>query len=237
MDITIILINLATLTALEIILGVDNLVFISIVTSRLPIHQQARARRIGLALALFGRYALLCTAGWIVQLNAPLFNIFSKDFSWHNLFMLCGGAFLLIKGTLEIHHEIDPPHDSATQQNSYKKFSLCILQILLFDLVFSLDSILTAIGLTTELWIMAIAITIAVIAMILTSEPVSRFVNNHPSIKILALSFLLLIGMVLVAEGFSYSIPKGYIYFSISFSLLVESLNIARIKKRQRGIA
>jgi len=235
MEITAILINLVTLTILEIILGVDNLVFISIVSSRLPVSQQKLARRLGLLAALVGRYALLLMISWIIELNSPLFQLLSTEFSGRDIFMFLGGLFLLIKGTLEIHHEVNLQETPEREGKQYKNFLSVILQIMLFDLIFSLDSLLTAIGLTKEIWIMGVAITIAVILMILASEPLSRFINRHPSVKMLALSFLLLIGMVLVADGFGYDIPKGYIYFSICFSLLVEMLNTVRNKKRKHS--
>lgn len=234
MELSVIVVNLLTLTVLEIVLGVDNLVFISIVSSRLPTSQQKTARQMGLFLALFGRFALLLTVAWIIKLNNPLLTLFSQEFSGRDIFMLLGGLFLLIKGTLEIHHEIEQHENPDKQaQKGYGQFFSVIVQIAIFDLVFSLDSILTAIGLTKEIWIMMIAVTIAVLLMILASEPLSRFVHRHPSVKMLALSFLLLIGMVLVADGFGYEIPKGYIYFSICFSLLVEALNTFRKKKRK----
>lgn len=235
MDLFQLAINLGTLTLLEIILGIDNLVFIAIVSNRLPQVKQKFARRLGLALALFGRFALLLAITWIIKLSTPLFTVHSKTFSGRDIFMLLGGLFLLVKATMEINNELEPEKTVKQTKKKHLKFISAIAQILIFDIIFSLDSILTAVGLTTHLWIMMIAITIAVFMMILASEPISRFIQTHPSIKMLALSFLLLIGTVLIADAFGYSVPKGYIYFSIFFSLFLESLNIYRRKRIKRG--
>ncbi|MCX7121951.1 MAG: TerC family protein [Gammaproteobacteria bacterium] len=232
MDLLQISLNLATLTLLEIVLGIDNLVFVAIVSSRLPPVHQKSARRIGLSLALLGRFALLLAIMWIIKLNTPLFSVYAKSFSGRDIFMILGGLFLLVKATWEIHHELQPKKNYHTKKRKYIGFTSAIIQIIIFDIIFSLDSILTAVGLTKQLWIMMIAITIAVIIMLISSEPLSRFIDRHPAIKILALSFLLLIGTVLVADGFGYSIPKGYIYFSIFFSLFIEFLNEYRHKTR-----
>ena len=234
MDLFQLAINLGTLTLLEVILGIDNLVFIAIVSNRLPEAKQQTARRIGLALALLGRFSLLLMIMWIVLLKAPLFSIASKHFSGKDIFMFLGGIFLLVKATMEIHQEFEP---SDTQSEIKKRkpigFVSAIIQIFIFDIIFSLDSILTAVGLTQQLWIMMIAITIAVIIMLIASAPLSVFIHKHPSIKMLALSFLLLIGVVLVADAFGYAIPKGYIYFSIFFSLFIESLNLYRNHRKK----
>jgi predicted tellurium resistance membrane protein TerC len=227
-------VNLGTLTILEIILGIDNLVFIAIVSNRLPQPQQKSARRWGLALALIGRFALLLAIMWIIKLSEPLFSVFAKTFSGRDIFMILGGLFLLVKATLEIHQECEPEDSEKRQKRKSIGFVSAIIQILIFDLIFSLDSILTAVGLTKHLWIMMIAIVIAVFIMVLASEPLSRFIKEHPTIKMLALSFLLLIGTVLVADGFGYAIPKGYIYFSIFFSLFLEGLNTYRNKRISR---
>lgn len=235
MDITGILLSLLTLTLLEIVLGIDNLVFIAIVSNRLPLHQQKTARRLGLFLALAGRLTLLGMVSLIIKLDTPLFSVFSNEFSGRDIFMVVGGLFLLAKGTWEIHHALDPNEKVATGKSTiFRGFSMAIVQIIIFDIIFSLDSILTAVGLTTQLWIMAVAIIIAIILMIIASEPLSSFIERHPTVKMLALSFLLLIGMVLVADGFGVDIPKGYIYFSIFFSLLVEALNSIRAKRFQK---
>lgn len=225
------LVSLLTLTFLEIILGVDNLVFISITSQRLPIEQQKSARRLGLTVAWVTRLILLASAVWIAGLTKALFTIYGWSVSGRDLLLLCGGLFLIYKATQEIHQEIEPETDHSDIKKA-SKFALVILQIGILDLVFSLDSVITAIGLTQQFWVMAVAITIAVILMIVASEPLSRFVNKHSTIRMLALSFLILIGVVLVADGLQFHIPRGYIYFAIFFSVSVESLNLIR---RQRN--
>lgn len=234
MDLFQLAINLGTLTLLEIILGIDNLVFIAIVSNRLPDHKQEVARRVGLSLALLGRFSLLLMIMWVIQLSTPLFSVASKHFSGKDIFMFLGGVFLLVKATMEIHQEFEPgDHKGKVKKRKHIRFFSAIIQIVIFDIIFSLDSILTAVGLTKQLWIMMVAITIAVIIMLLASAPLSQFIHKHPSIKMLALSFLLLIGVVLVADAFGYAIPKGYIYFSIFFSLFIESLNIYRNHRKR----
>ena len=227
-----ILFSLVTLTILEIVLGVDNLVFISILSSRLPLEKQKIARRLGLILALITRLILLAFALQIMGLVKPLFTIYNFSFSARDIFLLGGGIFLLVKATQEIHTELEFKTPKEKSQKKYANFYMVIFQIGLFDIIFSLDSILTAIGLTQNFKIMAIAIFIAILTMIFASEPLSRFINNHPSIKMLALSFLLLIGTALIADGFHFDIPRGYIYFSVSFSIFVETLNLILAKKR-----
>lgn len=225
--------SLLTLTLLEVILGVDNLVFISILSHQLPKHQQKTARRVGLIAALATRLLLLALAFWITDLTMPLLTIHGFDLSWRNLFFLLGGLFLFIKSIHEIHREY---HATANLSPARKKtiFIWVIVQIGLFDIIFSLDSILTAVGLSQQYWVMAVAITIAIAVMFFSSEVLSRFIQKHPTIRTLALSFLLLIGMVLVADGMHFYIPRGYLYFAVCFSLLVEVLNqlIARKKKK-----
>lgn len=219
-----IIFSLITLVILEAILGIDNLVFISILSSRLPADRQKSARRLGLSLAWITRLILLASVFWIISLTKPFFEIFGKGISWRDLFLILGGIFLLGKATHEIHNEIE----SISKPIHLRKFSgfwVVISQIAVFDIIFSLDSILTAVGLTQQFWIMALAITIAILMMILASEPLTRFIQRHPTIKMLALSFLLLIGIMLVADGLDYHIPRGYLYFAVSFSLLVEWLN------------
>jgi predicted tellurium resistance membrane protein TerC len=224
-----------TLTILEIVLGIDNLVFLAIISQKLPHHQQKRARQIGLTLAWVTRLMLLASAVWLVKLTTPLFSIFSFNFSGRDLFLLAGGLFLLAKATQEIHQELDPlPSENKESIAKSQKFGFVVTQIALLDIIFSLDSVLTAIGLTQRLWLMAVAITIAIIAMIFASEPLSRFVERHPSVKMLALSFLILIGMVLIADSFQTHIPRGYIYFAMGFSLFVELMNLYRHKKHNR---
>jgi len=226
-------IALCTLTALELVLGIDNLVFLTVITNRLPNTQQKSARQVGLVLACIMRLLLLATLSWMMQLTAPLFTLFTQTFSGRDLILIIGGIFLLIKATQEIHQNIigiekKPRLKSVTH---YLYFSI-ILQIMCLDIIFSLDSVITAIGLAQNFLTMALAIIIAIIAMIFASEPLSRFINTYPTLKILALSFLLLIGAVLIADGFKFHIPRGYIYFAIVFSLFVESVNLIAQKKR-----
>jgi predicted tellurium resistance membrane protein TerC len=224
--------SLITLTILELVLGIDNLVFLAIISQRLPRPLQAKARKIGLTLAWVTRLILLASAVWLVKLKEPLFTIFTFSFSGRDLFLLFGGLFLLAKSTQEIHSELEPA--PKTQKTNVKQatFSMVITQIVLLDIIFSLDSVLTAIGLTDRFWLMATAISIAIIGMVFASEPLSRFVENHPTIKMLALSFLILIGTVLIADGFHFHVPRGYIYFAMGFSLFVEVLNLIYKKRR-----
>jgi predicted tellurium resistance membrane protein TerC len=217
---------LATLAALEIVLGVDNIVFISILSDRLPEHQRQRARTVGLLLAMFMRIGLLFSIGFIFGLTQTLFTVAGHGFTGRDLILIGGGLFLLYKATTEIHdklegedHERDPGVGTAT-------FSSVIIQIVLLDIVFSLDSVITAIGLTENITIAVIAVVIAVGVMLVAAKPLSDFVNRHPTVKILALSFLLLIGMTLVAEGLGQHIPKGYVYFAMAFSVFVEVINL-----------
>lgn len=227
-----ILLSLTTLTILEVVLGIDNLVFLTIISQRLPKHQQRKARQWGLTLAWVTRLLLLGSALWITKLTTPLFSVFALSFSGRDLFLLGGGLFLLAKATQEIHNEIDPhTEEQATKLPKPSLFFSVIVQIAILDIVFSLDSVLTAIGLTDRFWLMGVAITIAIIAMIFASEPLSKFIERHPTIKMLALSFLILIGMVLIADSFEYHIPRGYIYFAMGFSLMIEFLNM--LKKRR----
>lgn len=231
---------LLTLTALEIILGVDNIIFISIVSNKLPPAQQPRARFIGLLLAMIFRIILLMTITWIIRLTAPIFTIpFVTDdetggplgISWKDLILIAGGVFLVFKSTLEIHHKLEKPsHEQGTVKVAPKAFSAVILQIVLVDAVFSFDSILTAIGLVKELWVMITAVVISIIIMMLFSGSISRFINKHPTLQILALAFLIMIGVMLVAEGFHHHFNKSYIYIAIAFSLIVELINM-RLRK------
>jgi predicted tellurium resistance membrane protein TerC len=218
-------IALVTLTSLEIVLGIDNIIFISILAGKLPENQQARARRTGLFLAMFVRIALLFSLAWIIQLTAPFFTIFGRGISGRDLILLAGGLFLLAKSTFEIHEKLEGEegHASAKVKAS---FTSVIIQILLLDVVFSLDSVITAVGMVDQLAVMVTAVMLAVGVMLLAAGSVSSFVERHPTVKMLALSFLLLIGFSLVAEGFHIEIPKGYIYFAMGFSVLVEMLNL-----------
>lgn len=225
-NLTDIIFSLLTLTVLEVILGIDNLVFISITTNRLPVEQQPKARRIGLMFAWMTRLVLLASAVWISQLVTPLFSIGDFQVSGRDLLLAGGGLFLLYKATVEIHNELEPSNGHEVGGKVHPSFAYVIAQIAILDIVFSLDSVITAIGLTQSFWIMATAITIAILMMIFSSEPLSRFVSAHPTVRMLALSFLILIGVVLVADGLHQHIPRGYIYFSVTFSILVEMLNM-----------
>lgn len=216
---------LLTLTVLEIILGIDNIVVISILCHRLPLHQQPRARRLGLGLALITRILLLLSLSWLAGLTRPLFHLFAMGVSWRDLILIGGGLFLLAKGTREIHHLTEIP-EAEREVTGAASFAGVITQIIMLDIVFSLDSVITAIGMAQRVEIMMAAIIIAVIIMLLGAGVISRFIHQHPSIKMLALSFLLMIGITLMAEGLEFHIPKGYIYFAMGFSGLVETLNL-----------
>ncbi len=221
-------IALLTLTALEIVLGIDNLVFITILATKLPKEQQLRAERLGLGLAMFMRIALLLSIKWIIGLTAPLFTLWDFTVSGRDLILLLGGLFLIGKSTFEIHDKLEGEEDHHEQAEAGPKvsFSSVVLQIILLDAVFSIDSVITAVGLADSIYIMIAAVVIAVIVMALTVGYISDFVQRHPTVKILALSFLILIGFSLVVEGLHQHIPKGYIYFAMGFSILVEFLNM-----------
>ncbi len=226
-------ISLFTLTVLEIVLGIDNIIFLSIASAKLPAAQQPSARRLGLALALLMRIGLLTTIAWIITLQEPLFTLFGKDVSWHDIILAAGGLFLLTKGTREIHDLVE----GESEEGHGKKASFVgvILQIAVLDLVFSVDSVITAIGMVEHLPVMIAAIVIAIIIMMIASEPVSKFVQTHPTVKMLALSFLLLIGMALIADAAGTHIPRGYLYFAVAFSGLVELLNqFAQARREKR---
>lgn len=219
------LIALVTLTALEVVLGIDNIIFISILTGKLPAQEQGRARTIGLALAMLSRIALLFSLNWVMSLTAPLFVILNRAISGRDLILLVGGLFLIGKSTHEIHEKLEGESGhSATAIRA--SFASILIQIMLLDIVFSLDSVITAVGMANRIGIMITAVVIAVGFMMLFSGAISTFVHNHPTIKMLALSFLLLIGVMLVAEGFHQHIPKGYVYFAMAFSVFVEMLNM-----------
>jgi predicted tellurium resistance membrane protein TerC len=215
----------ATLTALEIVLGIDNVIFISILAGRLPESQQARARRLGLGLAMFLRILLLLFLSWIMRLQAPLFSVLGNEISGRDLILIVGGLFLLGKATYEIHAKLEAEEGVPAGAGS-ASFAGVIVQILLLDLVFSLDSVITAVGMADQIGVMVSAVVIAVIFMLVFVGPVSDFVHRHPTVKMLALSFLLLIGAALVADGLDHHLPKGYIYFAMGFSLFVEMLNL-----------
>ena len=230
--------SLLTLTILEIVLGIDNLIFISIVAGRLPAHQQARARSVGLSLALFMRLALLASISWLVGLTATIFSVGGHGFSWRDLILAGGGLFLLYKGTKEIHELVEGGEEGGDVTDEAPKrkvsFASVIGQIIVLDIVFSLDSVITAVGMADNLWVMSTAVLVAVVIMLFASGTVASFVNNHPSVKMLALAFLLLIGMVLVADGMGFHVPKGFIYAAMGFSVAVESLNLLARKKRKQ---
>jgi len=215
-----------TLTVLELVLGIDNIVFISILTGRLPDQQRPRARFVGLGLAMFMRIALLFSIAWIIRLTAPWFTVLGQEISGRDLILIVGGLFLLAKSTHEIHIRLEgAKHDSSTAKVA-GSFRGVIIQIVLMDIIFSLDSVITAVGMTNQLPIMVSAVIVAVLFMMVFSGPVSGFVEQHPTVKMLALSFLLLIGVSLIAEGLDQHIPKGYIYFAMAFSVFVEMLNL-----------
>ncbi|MEU6021415.1 TerC family protein [Micromonospora sp. NPDC047134] len=222
----------ATLLLLEIVLGIDNVVFISILSGRLPEHQQARARTIGISLALITRLLLLASLSWIIGLTAPLFTVLGQEISGRDLILLLGGLFLVGKATYEIHEHLEGS-DHGKSKKKAVSFASVIAQILVLDIVFSLDSVITAVGMVDELAIMIAAVVIAMIIMLVSAAAVSNFVNQHPTVKMLALSFLLIIGASLIAESLDQHIPKGYVYGPIAFSIFVEFLNL-RVRARQR---
>lgn len=226
--------SLVTLTALEIVLGIDNLVFIAILAARLPRDRQASARRVGLALALLTRLTLLGSIVWLTRLTAPLLELFGHAVSWRDLVLFIGGFFLLFKGTREIHNAIEGGHDHSEAGQPVSTFAGVVTQIGMLDVIFSLDSVITAVGVANEFWVMAAAVTIAVAIMLVASGPLAAFVNRHPTVKMLALSFLLLIGMTLIADGAGLHVPKGYVYAVIAFSIGVEMLNQAAARRRAK---
>ena len=222
---------LVTLTFLEVILGVDNVIFISILSSRLPMAVQLKARRVGLLAAMVMRVGLLMSIAWIIRLTSPLFTVFGHDISGRDLILIGGGLFLLGKATIEIHDRLEGEEHHETARVAPSFWSV-IVQIMLLDIVFSLDSVITAVGMAEDISIMVTAVVLAVVIMMFSAEPISSYVNRHPTIKVLALSFLLLIGMSLMGEGLGMHIPKGYIYFAMGFSVFVEMINL-----RVRGVA
>jgi predicted tellurium resistance membrane protein TerC len=231
-------IALVTLVAMEVVLGIDNLIFISILSNKLPEADRARARRLGIGAALVMRLLLLATISWITQLTQPVFSALGHDFSWRDIILIAGGLFLMWKATKEIHHSVDPDDG---KENIVGGATLtvggAIFQILLLDLVFSVDSIITAVGMTDQIAIMYIAVIFAVAVMLLAADPLAKFIHANPSIVMLALSFLLMIGMTLIAEGMGFHVPKGYVYAAMGFSALVEALNMLarRARKKQRS--
>ncbi|MDH5591142.1 MAG: TerC family protein [Gemmatimonadota bacterium] len=224
-------IALATLTILEIVLGIDNIIFVSILAERVEPHLQDRARKVGLLLAMAARILLLFSIVWIMRLTEPLFSILAREVSGRDLILVIGGVFLLFKSTREIHHKLEGELADGEGQRVAAPFMGIIVQIALLDIVFSLDSVITAVGVAEDVEVMVIAVVLAVGFMMMAAGPVSRFVSAHPTVKMLALSFLLLIGMTLIAEGMGQHISKGYIYFAMGFSIFVEMLNIKVAKK------
>ena len=222
----------AMLAALEIVLGIDNVIFITVLTSRLPKHQQPRARVAGLGLAMFMRIALLLSLSWVMGLTATLLTVFGEDISWRDLIVLFGGVFLIAKATREVHNSLEVD-EATTHGRTAAGFVGVMVQIALIDIVFSLDSVITAVGLVDEVPVMVVAIVAAVLVMMLAARRISAFVENNPTIKMLALSFLVLIGFALVAEGLDIRLPKGYLYFAMAFAFAVELLNIGASKRKQ----
>jgi predicted tellurium resistance membrane protein TerC len=225
-----ILIALATLTFLEIVLGVDNIIFISILSGKLPSAQQPMARRVGLLLAMGTRILLLFSLAWIVKLTAPLFSLWGHEISGRDLILIVGGLFLLFKSTHEIHGKLEGEEGEASAKAA-SSFASVLIQIALLDIVFSLDSVITAVGMVDQVSVMVTAVIVSVLIMMLAAEPISAFVHRHPTVKMLALSFLLLIGMSLLLEGFDHHIPKGYVYFAMGFSVFVEMINL-RVRRK-----
>ncbi|MDR1285535.1 MAG: TerC family protein [Campylobacteraceae bacterium] len=228
-------IALATLTGLEIVLGIDNIIFIAILVSRLPKEKRQKARILGLSLAMGTRILLLLSLFWIMRLTKPLFELFEHGFSGRDLILLFGGLFLIAKSTLEIHHNIDSKEDKDKKNiNAAKGFVGILIQIALLDIIFSLDSVITAVGMVNQIEIMILAVVIAVFIMMVASKNISDFIDKHPTLKMMALAFLILVGVALMGDGLGFHIPKGYIYFSMAFALAVESLNIyAKSKNKE----
>jgi predicted tellurium resistance membrane protein TerC len=230
------LLSLLMLATLEIVLGVDNLVFISIAVSRLPPERRSQARKFGLALACITRIALLMSLAWLARMTAPLFTVMGNEISVRDLVLIGGGLFLLIKGTMEIHESVEGGDDEGPNARAVSTFGYVIAQIAIIDIVFSLDSVITAVGLVNHVPIMAAAIIAAVLVMMLASDPVGNFIDKHPTIKMLALAFIILVGVALIADGLSFHIPRGYLYFGMAFSAGVEALNlVAKSRQKKRA--
>ncbi|NVL47181.1 TerC family protein [Pseudomonas syringae pv. actinidiae] len=231
-------IALATLVVMEVVLGIDNLIFISIITNKLPEHQREKARKLGIGMALVMRLGLLSTVAYIVQLTEPVFEVFNQAFSWKDMILIAGGLFLVWKATTEIHHSMDIKTDEEKALGSVVALSMgaAIVQILMLDLVFSIDSIITAVGMTEHLPIMIIAVVSAVVVMLVAANPLAKFINDNPTVVMLALGFLIMIGMTLIAEGFGAHVPKGYIYAAMTFSAAIEGLNMLVRKARRKRL-
>jgi predicted tellurium resistance membrane protein TerC len=230
---------LAALILMEVVLGIDNLIFIAILTNRLPEHQRALGRRIGIGLALILRLVLLGSIAFIVTLTTPIFSVLGQEFSWRDLILIAGGLFLVWKATKEIHHRVDPDPgpDLFDRKDVSLGFAAAMGQVVLLDLVFSIDSIITAVGMTEHVPIMVIAVIVAVLSMMLAATPLANFINANPTIVMLALGFLMMIGTALIAEGFGAKVPKGYVYAAMAFSALVEGLNMLERRARRKGQA
>jgi len=222
------------LSAMEVVLGIDNVVFISVMVSRMAPEQRLMARRIGLSLALVFRVIMLAGITWFIHLTAPIFSIGGYDFSWRDLVLIAGGLFLLVKGTREMHQDIEGEHDESGTSRVADTLTSAIIQIAVIDLVFSIDSIITAVGMADHVEVMIAAVAVAILVMYFASEPVGAFIERHPTTKMLALSFLLLIGAALIADGFHFHIPRGYIYFAMAFSAAVEAINVIALRKRRK---
>lgn len=222
------------LSAMEIVLGIDNVVFISVMVSRMAPEQRLMARRIGLSLALVFRVIMLAGIAWFIHLTTPIFSIGGYDFSWRDLVLIAGGLFLLVKGTREMHQDIEGEHEESGTSRVVDTLTSAIIQIALIDLVFSIDSIITAVGMADHIEVMIAAVAVAILVMYFASEPVAAFIERHPTTKMLALSFLLLIGAALIADGFHFHIPRGYIYFAMAFSAAVEAINVVALRNRRK---
>ncbi|MEX0810010.1 MAG: TerC family protein [Dongiaceae bacterium] len=227
--------SLLTLTVLEIVLGIDNIVFIAVLTQKLPPERQRAARQLGIGLALITRLMLLFAISWVIGLTAPLFELFGHGVSWRDIILIAGGAFLIYKATHEIHEGLEGNEEEGTTRVP-AGFVAVVAQIAVLDIVFSLDSVITAVGMADHIWVMVTAIVIAMVIMLVAAAPVAKFVERHPTVKMLALSFLLLIGMALMADGAGFHIPKGYIYVAMGFSIFVELLNLAARRRRKKPV-
>jgi len=227
-------VGLLTLVLLEIVLGVDNLIFIAILSDKLPPGQRDRARIIGLSLALLMRLGLLASISWVMSLTTPVFSVWRLEISWRDLILIAGGIFLLVKATTEIHDRVEGGHEARVEGGTHAPFWPTVAQIVVLDAVFSLDSVITAVGMVEELYVMMAAVIVAVVAMMLAADPLANFINRNPTVVMLALGFLLMIGAVLIADGFGVHVPKGYIYAAMAFSALVEGLNMLSRRAREK---
>jgi predicted tellurium resistance membrane protein TerC len=229
--------SFVALSAMEIVLGIDNLVFLGVMVAKMPARQRLMARRIGLSLALIFRVIMLGGIVWVIHLTTPIFSLAGYDFSWRDLVLIAGGLFLLVKGTREIHEDIEGEEEVSGRRSAADSIISAILQIAVIDLVFSIDSIITAVGMADHIEVMIAAVALAILVMYFASEPVAHFIERHPTTKMLALSFLLLIGAALIADGFHFHIPRGYIYFAMAFSAGVEVVNVLALSRRRRKTA